>query len=560
VDPKNRSSLRLEQLESREVPSVTRNIGHFFLESQANFRGRFHRWESEDLTDNYGDFLKGSLAATYSFTKDELALARSNAGLTLTEEIRWRESDTPNLDDDIKITKAAYKWNIAQNANGGSLTYAPGDWLRSVDDDDGGVEGYQVEYYGWLNHPSGPGNYSTGEIRVIHGALADSSGGTWVDNQVAGTAGIGYADGSAFANPALPNLMPGGYRVLAFASQNGTDFTVSAANATGYNLLAASSNALAWDATAQDTVIPQTTSFSTVYATGSTTAGLWAGGDTAWVIRNAAGDKTFYLTGCAYTQMPASLLGLPDNQSTTVSGGSLQTGNDVLWLTFETDGETVSFLLTGHPTNAAPDAVNDGVTTPTNTSVAVPVLANDTDANGDPLTITGVTQGAHGTVTYTSTGVTYTPNAGWTGTDTFTYTISDGYGGTDTAMVTVTAGAPVPIPIGTPVTITGSLWLDFNQDGLQTAEPLDTTPVQVYLFDGSGNQLAVTTAVNGTYSFTNLPPGQYQVRVAVPPGRTVSPQDLGPNDTIDNDFNSLGQSAVFTLAAGASLDLDIGWW
>lgn len=549
----NRSLLSVEQLEMREVPSVNRTLGAFTLTaSYPNpSPNKYMVWESGDQAGNTATMQRAAQAATYTFTKDELALARSNAGLTLSEEVRWREDDGA-IDEDIKIANAGYNWKIAANATGGNIQYTPTGWDADVSDYVGGLfEGNDVEYYGWLNYPAGPGNFSTREVWMEAGAPA---GGTAVAGYVVGTVGVGYADGSAFANPALPNLMPGvgGYRVLAFTSQNGTDFTVSAANTTGYSLLSASSNALAWDATAQDTVIPQTTSFSTVYATGSTTAGLWGGGDTAWVIRNAAGDKTFYLTGYAYTQMPASLLGLPDNQSTTVSGGSLQTGNDVLWLTFETDGETVSFLLTGHPTNAAPDAVNDGATTFTNTSVAVAVLSNDTDANGDALTITGVTQGAHGTVAYTPTGVTYTPNAGWTGTDTFTYTISDGYGGTDTATVTVAVVAPV--------TITGSLWLDFNHDGLQTAEPLDTAPVQVYLFDGFGNQLAVTTAVNGTYSFANLPPGQYQVRVAVPPGRTVSPQDLGPNDTIDNDFNSLGQSAVFTLAPGASLDLDIGWW
>jgi hypothetical protein len=49
-----------------------------------------------------------------------------------------------------------------------------------------------------------------------------------------------------------------------------------------------------------------------------------------------------------------------------------------------------------------------------------------------------VTQPANGTVVNNGTDVTYTPNAGYTGIDTFTYTASDGRGGTDTAIVTVT--------------------------------------------------------------------------------------------------------------------------
>jgi hypothetical protein len=166
VSSYNRLSLRLEQLESREVPSVARTLGHFFLESPANFRGRFHRFESEDLAGNVAAILKGSLVATYSFTKDELALARSNAGLTLTEEIWWRESDTPAPDDNIKETKAAYKWNIAQNVTGGTLTYAPGDWVRAVESDNGGFDGAFVEYYGWINDPKSPFNYATDQIHV----------------------------------------------------------------------------------------------------------------------------------------------------------------------------------------------------------------------------------------------------------------------------------------------------------------------------------------------------------------------------------------------------------
>jgi alpha-tubulin suppressor-like RCC1 family protein len=74
--------------------------------------------------------------------------------------------------------------------------------------------------------------------------------------------------------------------------------------------------------------------------------------------------------------------------------------------------------------------------------VTIAVLANDTDTDGDILTVTGVTQGLHGTVSTTGTSVTYVPGATFTSGDTFTYTISDGFGGTATGNVTVTA-API---------------------------------------------------------------------------------------------------------------------
>ena len=60
-----------------------------------------------------------------------------------------------------------------------------------------------------------------------------------------------------------------------------------------------------------------------------------------------------------------------------------------------------------------------------------------------------VTQPVNGSVTFTATGVTYTPRQGYKGTDTFTYTVSDGYGGSDTAtvIVTVAAGTPNRLPV-----------------------------------------------------------------------------------------------------------------
>ena len=79
----------------------------------------------------------------------------------------------------------------------------------------------------------------------------------------------------------------------------------------------------------------------------------------------------------------------------------------------------------------------DTVSIPVGTSVTIAVLTNDTDPDGNPLTITAVTQGAHGTVTRQTTSVTYTPAATFVGTDSFTYTITDGQGASATATVTV---------------------------------------------------------------------------------------------------------------------------
>jgi sugar lactone lactonase YvrE len=99
-------------------------------------------------------------------------------------------------------------------------------------------------------------------------------------------------------------------------------------------------------------------------------------------------------------------------------------------------------------TNNPPNAVDDVATTPIDTPITINVLANDTDADGDPLTITEVTQPAAGTgsATFTASNVTYTPPTGFTGNAVFTYTINDGRGGNDTANVTVTVGGTPPTP------------------------------------------------------------------------------------------------------------------
>jgi hypothetical protein len=113
---------------------------------------------------------------------------------------------------------------------------------------------------------------------------------------------------------------------------------------------------------------------------------------------------------------------------------------------------------------APPVAMNDQVTVPaswTNAAnlgpIDVAVLANDTDADGHPLTVTAVSQPKHGSVATDGVKVTYTPPAApgerskitadqgvgvW-----FTYTVGDGHGGTATAHVAL---ANQPAPAGGP--------------------------------------------------------------------------------------------------------------
>ena len=95
--------------------------------------------------------------------------------------------------------------------------------------------------------------------------------------------------------------------------------------------------------------------------------------------------------------------------------------------------------------NHAPVALEDSAATNEDTPVTISVLANDTDDDGDTLSVISVTQGSQGGVTNNGTTVTYTPDENVNGGDSFTYTISDGKGDTVTATVTVTIN-PVDDP------------------------------------------------------------------------------------------------------------------
>ena len=76
------------------------------------------------------------------------------------------------------------------------------------------------------------------------------------------------------------------------------------------------------------------------------------------------------------------------------------------------------------------------------------VLANDVDVDGDTLTVTNMTQPTTGTATFNlDNTVTYTPNGGFTGTDSFTYRANDGLVDSNIATVTITVTPPNDPPV-----------------------------------------------------------------------------------------------------------------
>ena len=107
--------------------------------------------------------------------------------------------------------------------------------------------------------------------------------------------------------------------------------------------------------------------------------------------------------------------------------------------------------LAVHPQpNQPPVAGDDAFTTVQDTPLvigATQMLANDSDPDGDRLSFASplpLTHPDHGRLTVTTGGATYTPDAGFSGTDTFTYAVSDGRDSSPPAKVTVTVTAAGP--------------------------------------------------------------------------------------------------------------------
>ncbi len=91
-----------------------------------------------------------------------------------------------------------------------------------------------------------------------------------------------------------------------------------------------------------------------------------------------------------------------------------------------------------------PPACSDAsASTAFGTAVTVPVTC--TDADGDTVTLAGIDGPAHGSVTFSGLSATYTPAAGFSGTDSFRVRGSDGSDNSAPATVTVQVGAAPPV-------------------------------------------------------------------------------------------------------------------
>ncbi len=185
------------------------------------------------------------------------------------------------------------------------------------------------------------------------------------------------------------------------------------------------------------------------------------------------------------------------------------------------------------------DIVNDAVTTSEDTAIVFNAITGTNGASADNFenvgrTVTAVTQGAHGTVSFAADGtLTYTPALDYAGPDTFTYTVTSG-GVTETATVTVTVNPVNDAPAGTDKTITATedTPISLTVADFGFTDPKDT-PANAF-----ANVIITTLPTTGVLKLSG---------VAVTAGQVISVANI-PNLTWTPALNSAGTAvSAFTF-------------
>lgn len=248
-----------------------------------------------------------------------------------------------------------------------------------------------------------------------------------------------------------------------------------------------------------------------------------------------------------------------------------------------TDTATVTITIGG--SNLPPVGVDDDFATDEDTAFTTDnVLTNDTDANSDTLSVTGLdTTGTVGLVTDNGDGTfDYDPNGQFEGlddgesaADTFSYTVSDGNGGTDTATVTVTVDGVNDAPTVTPLVVTASEDdAPLNIDLLAGTNDVDGDALSVQNASASssdGRALTGILSISGTSAsvtpdgFNDLAAGEsqditiaYDVfdgTVSVANSATITISGVNDDPTAEDDSLSTDEDTAIT---GASVFADNG--
>ncbi|MGE0607853.1 MAG: tandem-95 repeat protein [Pirellulales bacterium] len=293
----------------------------------------------------------------------------------------------------------------------------------------------------------------------------------------------------------------------------------------------------------------------------------YAGGIAGW---NAAlrdgGDLLIY--GCDFAANDAgrmlaeslSALTGTDVAASTNATGHVRLAGD--WeLEFQT-GEIETASLLGTAAQAdwrhtlgpnPPVAVDDGYSVDEDNTLNVPaagVLANDTDADSDPLTaiLAAGPANAAAFVLNADGSFSYTPNANFNGIDNFTYYADDGTNNSNLATVTITVDAVNDGPLNSVPGVQAT-----PQDSPLTFNSANGNVISISDIDAGGSPVQVTlTATNGTVTLggpsnTATATGG-EARVNSTTGNDQATVDGGYYGSTTNDFGT--NRAVATDPSG----------
>ncbi|MEK1939906.1 MAG: tandem-95 repeat protein, partial [Pseudomonas sp.] len=152
------------------------------------------------------------------------------------------------------------------------------------------------------------------------------------------------------------------------------------------------------------------------------------------------------------------------------------------------------------------------------------LLGNDSDVDGDTLTLTSVQNPTHGTVALANGVITFTPDANYNGEATFQYTISDGKGGTASATVTLNVTPVNDAPTAANQSVTTNE--DVALQGTIVGADIDNDALTYSLATGPAHGTLTLNATTGAYTYT--PAANYNgsdsfvVKVADPSGAFVN--------------------------------------
>ena len=236
-------------------------------------------------------------------------------------------------------------------------------------------------------------------------------------------------------------------------------------------------------------------------------------------------------------------------------------------------GDEAQPLLDNNGVENAPVAVDDSVTARAGTTITVPVTGNDYDPDGEAIAVASVGDepAGHGTTDVLSgTSVSYVPEAGYSGTDSFSYTITDAAGKTDTATVHIELFPP-DSPNRPPIAHANTVQTRIDRPVIVDVLANDIDPerdlLSIATFSSSDNGALITAALGPTdlpaLRYTP-PPGaagifKFTYQAADPQGGTSEKTDVTVEvlgDDAENEKPTAKPDAI-RLRVGTSDTLDV---